>query len=53
MVQEVSSGIGSTAKSSHIPKVSGVTDDGFRSRREIVPEQCDDTGVGSYSPNGV
>ena len=26
----------------HIPEVSGVTDDGFRSSREIVPEQCDE-----------
>ena len=26
----------------HIPEVSGVTDDSFRSSREIVPEQCDE-----------
>ena len=26
----------------HIPEVSGVTDDGFRSIREIVPKQCDE-----------
>ena len=26
----------------HIPEVSGVTDDGFRSSREIIPEQCDE-----------
>ena len=26
----------------HVPEVSGVTDDGFRSSREIVPEQCDE-----------
>ena len=26
----------------HIPEVSGVTDDNFRSIREIVPEQCDE-----------
>lgn len=26
----------------HIPEVSGVTDDGFRSSREIAPEQCDE-----------
>ena len=25
----------------HIPEVSGVTNYGFRSSREIVPEQCD------------
>ena len=26
----------------HVPEVSGVTDDSFRSSREIVPEQCDE-----------
>ena len=26
----------------HIPEVSGVTDDSFRSSREIIPEQCDE-----------
>ena len=26
----------------HVPEVSGVTDDGFRSSREIIPEQCDE-----------
>ena len=26
----------------HIPEMSGVTDDSFRSSREIVPEQCDE-----------
>ena len=26
----------------HIPEVSGVTDDGFRSSREIIPEQRDE-----------
>ena len=26
----------------HIPEVSGVTDDVFRSSREIIPEQCDE-----------
>ena len=26
----------------HIPEVSGVTDDGFRSSRGIIPEQCDE-----------
>ena len=26
----------------HIPEVSGVTDDSFRSSREIVPKQCDE-----------
>ena len=26
----------------HIPEVSGVTDDCFRSSREIIPEQCDE-----------
>ncbi|MDB4336689.1 hypothetical protein N9996_03810 [Synechococcus sp. AH-603-M21] len=26
----------------HIPEVSGVTDDGFRSRREIIPQQGDE-----------
>ena len=26
----------------HIPEVSGVTDDGFRSSREIIPEQGDE-----------
>ena len=26
----------------HIPEVSGVTDDGFRSSWEIIPEQCDE-----------
>ena len=25
-----------------MPEVSGVTDDGFRSSREIIPEQCDE-----------
>ena len=26
----------------HVPEVSGVTNDSFRSSREIVPEQCDE-----------
>ena len=26
----------------HIPEVSGVTDDSFRSSREIIPKQCDE-----------
>ena len=26
----------------HIPEVSGVTDDGFRSSWEIIPKQCDE-----------
>ena len=26
----------------HVPEVSGVTDDSFRSSREVVPEQCDE-----------
>ena len=26
----------------HIPEVSGVTDDSFRSSWEIIPEQCDE-----------
>ena len=26
----------------HVPEVSGVTDDGFRSSREIIPEQGDE-----------
>ena len=26
----------------HVPEVSGVTNDSFRSSREIIPEQCDE-----------
>ena len=26
----------------HVPEVSGVTDDSFRSSREIIPEECDE-----------
>ena len=26
----------------HVPEVSGVTDDSFRSSREIIPKQCDE-----------
>ena len=26
----------------HIPEVSGVTNDSFRSSREIIPEECDE-----------
>ena len=26
----------------HVPEVSGVTDDSFRSTREIIPKQCDE-----------
>ena len=26
----------------HIPEMSGVTDDSFRSSREIIPKQCDE-----------
>ena len=26
----------------HVPEVSGLTDDSFRSSREIIPEQCDE-----------
>ena len=35
----------------HIPEVSGVTDDGFRSSWEIIPEQCDEpTGLNVVLP---
>ena len=35
----------------HVPKVSGVTDNSFRSSREIVPEQCDEPlGLGVVFP---
>ena len=26
----------------HVPEVSGVTNDSFRSSREIIPEECDE-----------
>ena len=27
----------------HVPEVSGVTNDSFRSSREIIPEECDES----------